>query len=417
VASNGVDATFTAAACPPPTVTTGTAGPIHETGANIQGTVNPNGAMTTITVEYGPTTTYGNTSVPLSVPAGSGVVPIARLATGLLCNTLYHYRVKAANASVSVVGADATFTSSACVLRAPTLLWRNQASGQNVAFLFNNAGPDYSVSLPTVSDPRWTIQATGDIDGDGQTDVVWRHSATGQVTAWFLKVANFDKPLDRAIYLPTVTDPNWVINGLQDFDGDGKADLLWHDTVTGRTVIWFLNGTGVAGWAYAPTVADPNWVIENAGDFNGDGKADLLWRNKVSGDHVIWLMEGAALKDWAYLPRVSDTAWTLAAVGDLDGDGNVDIVWRNSISGRNVAWFMNGTTVERWSYLMTEADPRWAIARAADLDGDGASEIVWRHANGLTVLWQMNTDQVVAFSYVFPVFVNPYDLNWSVVGR
>jgi CSLREA domain-containing protein len=416
--TNGADATFTAAACPPPTVTTGAAGPIHETGANIQGTVNPNGALTTITVEYGPTTSYGATSLPLSVPAGTSVLPIARLVNGLQCHTLYHYRVKAANASVSAVGIDATFTSALCALQTPTLLWRNLVTGQNVAWLFNGEVPTDLVLLPTVADLQWSIQATGDIDGDGNEDIVWRHSGTGQVTAWFVNASHLENPLSSALFLPTVADPNWVINGLRDFDGDGKADLLWHNTVTGKTVIWFLNGTGVISWAYAPTVADVNWEIVRAADFNGDGKADLLWRNKATGDQVIWIMDHAGLSNWEYLPPVVDPTWALAAVGDLDGDGRADIVWRNSVSGKNVVWFMNGTSIDRWAYLTTVGDPNWFIARVADFDGDGASDLVWRYpANSAPVLWQMNADQIVISRYILGSFVNIYDPNWSLISR
>jgi len=35
-------------------------------------------------------------------------------------------------------------------------------------------------------------------------------------------------------------------------------------------------------------------VINFGGDFNGDGKADILWRD-VAGNIAIWLMVGAAV--------------------------------------------------------------------------------------------------------------------------
>jgi hypothetical protein len=37
-----------------------------------------------------------------------------------------------------------------------------------------------------------------------------------------------------------------------------------------------------------------DWTIESVGDFNGDGKADLLWRN-TSGAVSIWLMNGTSI--------------------------------------------------------------------------------------------------------------------------
>jgi hypothetical protein len=35
----------------------------------------------------------------------------------------------------------------------------------------------------------------------------------------------------------------WSIGETDDFDGEGKSDILWRDTNTGATAIWFMNGT------------------------------------------------------------------------------------------------------------------------------------------------------------------------------
>jgi hypothetical protein len=53
--------------------------------------------------------------------------------------------------------------------------------------------------------------------------------------------------------------------------------------------IWFLNGTQVTqstGVATVPTT----WAIAGTGDFNGDGKSDILWHNTTTGDVAIWLI-------------------------------------------------------------------------------------------------------------------------------
>ncbi len=31
-----------------------------------------------------------------------------------------------------------------------------------------------------------------------------------------------------------------------------------------------------------------NWQIQEAADYNGDGKADILWRNSSNGDVYLW---------------------------------------------------------------------------------------------------------------------------------
>ncbi|WP_322505541.1 FG-GAP repeat protein [Chroococcidiopsis cubana] len=39
-------------------------------------------------------------------------------------------------------------------------------------------------------------------------------------------------------------------------------------------------------------------------DFNGDGRADLLWRNEETGDNIIWLMNGTNIIAGGSLPNV-----------------------------------------------------------------------------------------------------------------
>jgi hypothetical protein len=48
--------------------------------------------------------------------------------------------------------------------------------------------------------------------------------------------------------------PAWSVSRIADFNGDGKADLLWRDT-SGTLAVWFLNGASVSGTALLGNVA------------------------------------------------------------------------------------------------------------------------------------------------------------------
>jgi hypothetical protein len=61
--------------------------------------------------------------------------------------------------------------------------------------------------------------------------------------------------------LPRVSDLNWHVAGIRDFNGDGQADILWRHSVNGSNVIWLMNAGTIVGSAPLSTVADPNWTV------------------------------------------------------------------------------------------------------------------------------------------------------------
>jgi hypothetical protein len=65
--------------------------------------------------------------------------------------------------------------------------------------------------------------------------------------------------------IPTVTDQNWNIVGIADFNSDDKPDILWRNSSTGEDYVWYLNGVAVTGAASLPMVADQNWTIAPQG--------------------------------------------------------------------------------------------------------------------------------------------------------
>jgi uncharacterized protein (TIGR02145 family) len=143
----GNDLTFTTL-CTPPTATSVAATPVGTTTATIKGSVNANGITTTVSFEYGLSTSYGSTiSATPGTATGSGNTAVAASLTGLTPNTIYHYRVKAVSCGGTVYGDDLTLTTSCIVPTATT----NAASGITSTTTTLNASINANYASTTVT--------------------------------------------------------------------------------------------------------------------------------------------------------------------------------------------------------------------------------------------------------------------------
>jgi murein DD-endopeptidase MepM/ murein hydrolase activator NlpD len=140
------------------------------------------------------------------------------------------------------------------------ILWRDYGLGYNVIWYMDRETWIDNGWLPAVTDTNWKIAGTGDFNGDGRVDILWRYyGAGGHNLVWYMDGATW---IGNG-WLPAVTDTNWKMEGTGDFDGDGKVDILWRDYSLGYNVIWYMDGATWIGNEWLPTVPDINWRIEN----------------------------------------------------------------------------------------------------------------------------------------------------------
>jgi hypothetical protein len=238
--------------------------------------------------------------------------------------------------------------------------------------------PHGALFVPAFSE----VSYSGDFNGDGKQDILWRNTQTGEVDIWFMNGASVISKANVG-----VLGLEWKIVGIADFNGDGKSDILWQNTVDGSFGIWIMNGSSYLGHGFGSQGLQ--WSITGVADLDHTGFADILWRNAVTGQLVAW-KSSSGLNFTYFNVGTAGLDWNLVGAADLFGSGQSALIWRNQNSGEVVAWQLSGQVVSAQSSLGV-VPLNWTIAGFGDFNADGRTDILWHNgSDGSVVAWLMN---------------------------
>lgn len=264
-------------------------------GASLNGSASSSGLPTSGWFEWGTTTSYGNRTAAMSFGGSVASTNFNQSISGLVGDTIYHFRTIVTNSLGLAFGADQSFMTP----------------------IFYDIG----AQLPGAVSAAW-----GDFDNDGRLDVLLRryvNVGTNNTELWRNTGTNFTNVI--ATGLPDL-DFSFF-----DYDNDGRLDILFSSYA--KAQVWRNTGSGFmninAGLQLLDVASFGNggsWA-----DFDNDGRPDILlnggpptgitsfyinlWRNTGNGFMI---------SRSASIPQVTATA---TAWADYDNDGRLDLLF------------------------------------------------------------------------------------------
>jgi hypothetical protein len=251
----------------------------------------------------------------------------------------------------------------------------------------------------------------GDIDGDGDNDIVACASDAAQIAIWINTGTNqltFEKQVVRNNYL-------WAHEVyLTDIDSDGDLDILAASSSLNQISLF----TNLGG---SPIIWEEKIIGDNftqaksvtAGDIDNDGLVDIAAASLLENQIAWW-------------KNNSDNSWTKQIISssfagahrvqlvDIDKDGWLDIL-ASGWYANEIAWWKNsGGTHITWSKQIIGSNfMRTCVAYSIDIDNDGNNDVIGTAQDGDHVaVWINDGGQPISWTKL--VIDNNFDRVWPL---
>jgi hypothetical protein len=236
---------------------------------------------------------------------------------------------------------------------------------------------------------------TADFNHDGHLDLAIAHGGPGGLS---LVYSIDDTTIQFSRTVPGANDLNLLATG--DVNGDGWTDIAAGSTATSRVAIYLGGASGLAFTRTYAVDAGPRGLV--VADVTGDGRPDVITASRARS--TVTVLRGDPAHAGMFLPRLTFGAGAgsrAAAAADFDADGRLDIATGNQYAATATV-LLNATSLQRPAYafdvmtLPASADlDRYRLGlrsgrgfAAADFNRDGALDFVQhvRASNSVAVV-------------------------------
>jgi hypothetical protein len=231
---------------------------------------------------------------------------------------------------------------------------------------------------------------TGDIDGDGDLDVV---ASLFDAIVWY---ENLDGRGDFSSQNIVVTGLGVSLSvHLADLDGDLDLDIII-TSASDNSVLWFKNLDGFGSFGGANIITNVALGADHAitADLDGDTDLDIISASDID-DIVGWYENTDGLGNFGPRQTITSTASGRSIfAGDIDADTDIDIVSSSNAINSTISWFENldGQGNFGGEQIIAPAGSGVEDIYVADLDGDSDLDVVFATPALAKVAWHENLD-------------------------
>jgi len=174
----------------------------------------------------------------------------------------------------------------------------------------------------------------------------------------------------------TVTLPLQGSPAFGDVDGDGQEDIICVSILgasQGRVYAYKKNGTSLTGFPIVHGYISRSPVLA---DLNNDGKMEIIVNKRLSGAGEVYVYKGDATIYPGWPKPINHVPASSSAVGDINGDGIPEIVAESYTS--LYVWDRDGNLLPGFPFLLP-GDYRnsYSSPVLADVNNDNSREIIF----------------------------------------